>query len=70
MFKEARQVFKIVHEAHEFLQVFKPRLGLRALVGLPHRGVAGFIQDQFGQLGVTHSVNLRAPALKRPDNIK
>ncbi len=52
--KEAGERVEVVHEADEFLEVFQPRLGLRALVLLPHRGVAAVIQDQLGKLGMAH----------------
>ena len=65
VFDEARQVFEIVHEAHEFLQVFQAALGLRGFVGLPHGGVARLIKDEFGEFGVAHGVHLAAPAFER-----
>ena len=50
----------------ELFQVLQPRLRLRALVVLPHLRVAGLVQDQLGQLGVLHAVDLaRASARRR-----
>ena len=67
--EEALQVLELVHEAHELLQVLQPRLRLRALVALPHRRVAGLVQDQLGQLGVRHAVDAAAPALEAGDEV-
>src|SRR5262245_13277023 len=69
MLEEALQTFELVHEAHQFLEVLEPRLRLRALLLLPHLGVTGFIQDQLGELGVAHAVELPAPALEHRQQI-
>ena len=53
MLEETLQRVEVVHETHELLEVLETRLRLRALVGLPHRRIAGLIQrrarrDRYG----------------------
>ena len=67
--EEAFEGVELVHEAHELFQVLQPRLRLRALVRLPHRRVAGFVQDQLGELGVLHVADVAAPALEAGDEV-
>ncbi len=49
MLEEARHVLELTHGAHELLEVVDPALCLRALVVLPHGGVARFIEDDLGK---------------------
>ena len=67
MLEETLQGLELVHEADQLFQVLQPRLRLRALVVLPHLRVAGLVQDQLGELGVLHAVDLAAPALEGGD---
>ena len=51
MFEEAGEVLELLHGAHELLQVFQPPGGIGGTVLLPHLGIAGFIEHDFGQFG-------------------
>ena len=67
MLQEPGKAVELVHEADEFLKVFEPRMRLWRLVGLPHGGVAAFVQDQLGEFRVAHGFGLAAPALETRD---
>ena len=56
------QVLERLHRAHEFLEVVEPAGGFGRAVLLPHLGVAGFLQDQLGELLVGQRVDLGRPA--------
>jgi hypothetical protein len=60
---------EIMHEAHEFLEIFQTCLRLRALVRLPHGRIAAFVQNLLGKVGVAHGVELPAPALELAQQI-
>jgi hypothetical protein len=62
--QEALQRVELVHEADQLLQVLQPRVRLRALVVLPHLRVARLVEDQLGELGMLHGIDLAAPALE------
>ena len=62
--EEALQVLEFLHGAHQLLEVFQPAGGVGGAVLLPHLGVAGFIEHDFGELGVRQLILLRAPALE------
>ena len=57
MLHEAGQSVELIHEADQLFQIFELRLRLRRLLGLPHCGVAGLIEDQLGKLGMAHGVD-------------
>src|SRR5581483_1473698 len=69
MLEESLQRFELVHETDKLLQVLQPRVGLRALVLLPHLRIAGLVENELGQLGVLHAPDAPAPALERGDKI-
>ena len=69
MLHEAGQSVELLHEADQLFQIFELRLRLRRLLGLPHCGVAGLIEDQLGKLGMAHRVDGRAPAVERCDEV-
>ena len=52
--EEALQVLEFLHGAHQLLEVFQAAGGVGRAVLLPHVGVAGFIEHDFGELGVRH----------------
>ncbi len=64
MLHEARERVELLHEADQLLQVLQAPLRLLGAVRLPHGGVAGFIEDQLGELRVAHRVDERAPAVE------
>ena len=49
VFEKALQAVKLLQRLDEFLQVFQPPRRLGRFVVLPHRDVAGFFKDDFGQ---------------------
>ena len=49
MFQKALQVFKLLKRFDQFLQVFQPPRRFGGFVGLPHLGIAGFVQNLLGQ---------------------
>ena len=65
VFEKALQVLELVHRADEFFQVLQPAGGVGGAVLLPHLGVAGFVEHDFGELGVRKAVALLAPAVER-----
>ena len=70
MFEERLERFIFLHRADEFGEVLKPACGLDAAVGLEHRGVARFVEDQLGQLGMRQLVGLRLPAAHLGNEIR
>jgi len=67
MLEEALQVVEGFQRLDEFLEVFEPPRRLGRLVGLPHPGVAGFVEDRLGQPDVIMVGHLRrlVPAIDR-----
>ena len=63
--EEAGQGLEFAHRAHELLEVLEPALRLGAPVVLPHLGVARFIENDLGELGVGQGVDERSPAPER-----
>ncbi len=49
MLQEPLQVLEVLQRLDQFLQVLQPPRRLGRLVVLPHRGIAGFLQDHLGQ---------------------
>ena len=50
--EEAGEVLELVHRADQLLEVVEPAGGVGGAVLLPHLGVAGFVEHDFGQFGV------------------
>ena len=69
MFEKALQVLELLHRADQFLQIFQPSRGVGGTVLLPHLRIAGFIEHDFGQLGVRDGIALDAPAVERGDQV-
>ena len=49
------QVLELLHRAHQLLEVFQAAGGVGGAVLLPHLGVAGFVEDDLGELVVRHA---------------
>ena len=58
------QVLELLHGADQLLEVFQAAGGVGGAVLLPHLGVAGFIEDDLGQLVVRQGIALLAPAVE------
>ena len=67
VFEKTLQVLELLHRAHQFFQVLQPPGGVGGTVLLPHFGVAGFVEDDFGELGMRQAIALAAPAVERLD---
>ena len=52
MLEEGFERVIFFHRANEFGEVFKPSRRLGAAIGLQHRGIARFVEDELRQLGV------------------
>ncbi len=52
MFEEFLERFIFLHRADELGEVFLPSRGFDAAVGLEHRGIARFIEDELRQFGM------------------
>ena len=57
--EEGAERLVILHRAGELGEVFEAAGAFGRAVGLEHRGVAGFVEDQAGELGVGKLVELR-----------
>ena len=62
MFEEPLERIEILHRVDKFGQVLEPPFGFRRTVRLPHRRVAGLIQNRLCQVGVMHGGGRVAPA--------
>ena len=62
--EERLQIRELLHGAHELLEVFKPPRGVGRAVGLPHGGVAGFVEHDLGELVVLHRLAEGGPAVE------
>ena len=60
--EEAGEVLELFHRADEFLEVFEPPGGIGRTVLLPHIGVAGLLENGFGQLVVRRGLDHAGPA--------
>jgi hypothetical protein len=69
VFEKALQVLELFHGADQLFQVLQPTRGVGGSVLLPHLGVAGFIEHDFGELGVGKLLALGAPALEGSQKI-
>ena len=63
--RKAAQRLVILHRADEFLEVFQPARRFGGTVGLPHVGVAAFLEDLLGKLGVGLAVERGGPAVEQ-----
>ena len=64
MLEKAGEVLEFLHGDDQLLEVFEPAGRLGRLVVLPHLGIAGLVQDEFGQLVVRQVRGLAAPAVE------
>ena len=64
MFEETSEVLELAHRAHQLFEILKAPLGFRALVVLPHLGVARFVEHDLGKLRVRNTGHHLAPAAK------
>ncbi len=60
--QEGGQRIELLHGADQLLEVLQPARRIGRAVGLQHVGVAGFLEDDLGKLGVGEGAELRAPA--------
>ena len=69
MLEERAERLIFLHRPRQLGEVFEPAGALGRAVGLEHRGIAGFVEDQAGELGVRQLVELRPPAREIADQI-
>ena len=69
MFEEGAERLIFLHRAGELGEILEPAGALGRAVGLEHRGVARFVEDEAGELGMGQLVELRAPAGEIADQI-
>ena len=69
MLEETCEVLEVAHGTHEFLEVVEAALRLRALVVLPHLGVAGLVQNDFRQFRVGQPLRHLPPAAEAFDEL-
>ncbi len=62
--QEGGHVRKLLHGAHELLEVLQPPGGVGRLLLLPHLGVAGFLEDGLCHLGMRVVLHQPRPARK------
>ena len=67
MLEKAAEVFELGHRHDQLLQVFEAPGGVGRAVGLPHRGIARFVEHDLHEIGVRNTVGLGAPAVERGD---
>ncbi len=67
MFEKAAEVFELGHRDDEFLEVFQAAGGIGRALGLPHPGIARFVEHDLHQIGVRNPPGLVAPAVERRD---
>jgi hypothetical protein len=64
MFEEGAKIGKLLHRADEFLEIFETALGIGGLFLAPHVGVAGFLQNDFGEFALRLCRDQTRPAGK------
>ena len=69
MLQKRAQRFVILHCAGKLVQVLQPPIGFGGALGLQHRGIAAFVEQDAGQLGMGQLARHVAPAADIGDEI-